>query len=209
MAHPLNRDQVFKLIEYEENKIGGCESGPEGSTLVQNMIQRYAHLPFMVNVKAGDYYRWTVQDIRAEQAEEARLGDLASNIKREEYLDAAYDFMSSSSNATVRGSKLVTITATERVPPVCVGQVYGNTTLWLIPAPAPLQPSEIDVANFTSFSVPDSNAAAVYYADSHPSEVFEKRASTFDLVPDEDRVLRRFWPLGYLAERPEEFHYGT
>lgn len=57
----------------------------------------------------------------------------------------AYDFDPLGQGPQVGEYPLTRLLCSERLPPIELGKVYGNTTLWLLPRPGSLPISEIKV----------------------------------------------------------------
>ena len=207
MATPRTCNEVFRLIEEEEEKLGNWESGAAGSDLVQQELGKYAHLPFMRGVTAIDYYKWGMADVLEGKNIEQQAKIRARQITAEKFFNIAYEFDPRGTRSPdkikmpARETELVKLLVTDAVPPIALGMIGGIAPIWLLPKKDVLKASNIDVAHFTSFPVADTDSAGVKYADGHPSFDYRHGDRYFRLVqsPRSGEVLRRFWPLGYLA----------
>lgn len=98
-------------------------------------------------------YNIRVRDIKLQAA-------IADSIPTEEqFWQAAYDYPE---------SKLVDYLASERVGPITVGKLYGETMLKLLPSIDVLSAAPLDPEPSLDFAATDSGA--IYYADGHPTK---------------------------------------
>ena len=167
-----------------------------GIKFVKEELERYAHLPFMRGVRALDYFRWRPREYHERLAREEQEELEARQTTPQQFLQAAYDF-NPAPGTDPNDTRLVKLTVTECVPAFAIGNIYGETPVWLSVAAGPLQPSEIKAKYFTNLPAAVTNSGTISYPDGHPSEPDSEGSSEGN--PKE--VLSRFWPLGYLCYR--------
>lgn len=127
----------------------------------------------------------------------------ASRTTAQEFLQAAYEFNPSATGTDPNDTKLVELILTGCVPSFPIGNIYGETPVWLTVIEGPLLPSKIKARYFTNLPIAITDAGAISYPDGHPSEAESEGSS--EGRPKE--VLSRFWPLGYLSYRHSEGHF--
>ena len=83
--------------------------------------------------------------------------------------------------------------------------------LWLIPGPNSLPLSEIKAPrnSYARFPAALTDSRVISYPDSHPSIDCKKGGCGYQMLidPQEDSRLRRFCPLGWIAEKRESWHW--
>ena len=173
-----------------------------GISFVTEELKKYAHLPFMRDVRALDYFRWGHQEFRERVARQDQAKLEAKQMTLQQFLQAAYEF-NPASGTDPNDTQLVKLIVSECVPAFAIGNIYGETSVWLTVAPGPLQPSEIKAKYFTNLPTAVTNSGAISYPDGHPSEPDSEDSSEGN--PKE--VLSRFWPLGYLSYRSSINHF--
>lgn len=156
----------------------------------------------MSNVTEIDFYDWRSQAREREREKEEQAKEQVRRITPEEFFASAYEYDPLGTNTPFRDTKLVKLLVTGVLKPIPLGNVYANTPIWLIPRSDALPISPISVKYFTSYVPADTDSGAVRYPDGNGSEVQDVGGSHFPLVDeseDDPDILRRIWPLGYLA----------
>lgn len=209
LGSPLNRAAVFSLIDRKDSEIND-PFGNDGAhqKWVQQEIDRYAQgLPFMRGVTPRHYYEYLDQKIDAEIEEEEHELTMISQTTPQQFWKAAYDFDPMRTGQPATKSELTRLLSSERLKPVLLGRLYDNLVLWLIPGPNALPQSKINASRqyWARFPAATTDSGAISYPDGHPSIDYEEGGSKYQMLidPEEDSRLRRFCPLGWIAEKRE------
>ena len=171
--------------------------------MIQEGLARHKHLDFISNVPniTSAFRKWCMQASDRKHEEEKQAKEQARQITPEEFFAAAYEYDPLGTNTPFRDTKLVKLLVTGGLKPIPLGKVYGNTPIWLIPRSDALPISPISLKGFTSYAPADTDSGAIRYPDGYPSEAqyAGDSHSQLDGESGDPDILRRIWPLGYLA----------
>ncbi|CAF9940954.1 MAG: hypothetical protein HETSPECPRED_002694 [Heterodermia speciosa] len=209
---PQTREEVFRLIETEYDKIDVWADSFVAVEAIDKEFERYAGLPFMQGITASDWWTWLCAPHAVDRIDPVKkqADDRALQTTPQAFFEAAYAFNPSEPEQPARETELVKLTVTDLLRAIPLGKVYGDQMLYLVPRKNCLKPSNIAVQYLTAFPVAASDSAAISYPDGHPSEQYDERGSSIALKSETDSRLHRCWPLGYIAYLGEEgIHHRT
>lgn len=212
MANPQNREDAFSLIEKKERETNHdyvTNNMAAHFQWIQEQINGYARtFPFMRGATTKDYFDYLGKLLEEEINEEERQLHEISQTTSLQFWKTAYDFDPLGNGTLASEADLTKLLSSERLPPIELGKVYGNTTLWLCPGPNSLPLSEIKIPykDYARFPPAFTDSGAIIYPDSLPSIEHEKGGSMYQDVidPQKDKPLRRFCPLGWIAQKRGE-----
>ena len=207
MAVPQNLAEAFALLNKKDRETNPRFGDHQAHRKwVQKEIERYARdLSFMKGVTSKDYYKYFADRTRRAIEERAHQRDIISQTTPQQFWQAAYDFDPLRAGVPASEAELTKLLASEAVKPIQLGKLYDNTMLWLIPGPNSLPLSEIKAPrnSYARFPAARTDSGAISYPDGHPSIDYETGGSKYQMLidPQEDSRLRRFCPLGWIAEK--------
>ena len=168
-----------------------------------------ARFPFMRNATVGDYSGYMIRQM-ADENQKAAAARYIPNLTERDFWDAVYQF-DPLGPGQPEVSRLEKIYESGQLETLTLGQIYGKTTLKLLPCQGALPTTES-----RSFKPPFGYAVtiggAVSYPDGHPSEEMAlpylkgstSRSKGDIALPtirdNDDDTLRRFASLGYVLQ---------